>query len=354
MLSEVVTCVPGLVPMKLHDYVSFFLVSDIDDVLFQGFLHLYFRRANDAAWNLGNTWAELDAAADAAFTSEVPNYVAVGPLFPDSLLAPRTTTTTPTPTPTPTTWACQALPAVASSLWAEDGSCLDWLSAHEAGTVLYISFGSIAQIAEGELAGLVEGICNSGVPFLWAVRPDQGGKILDSLRAELSSSPELAGRSGRLVAWAPQLAVLAHAAVGGFLTHCGWNSVLESIAAGVPMLARAGGFAEQRMNAHYIARVWKVGLRMHEGAGADEVARLIRALIVPDDESAIGSSSVAEGRDVRRRVAELRTSAADAAVGDNGSSAGNYRRFIADMRRRAAASAAAGQVRGAVSSYAVV
>jgi hypothetical protein len=149
------------------------------------------------------------------------------------------------------------------------------------------------------------------------------------------------------VAWVPQLAVLAHPAVGGILTHCGWNSVLESIAAGVPMLARAGGLAEQRMNAHYIARVWKVGLRMHEGAGADEVARLIRALMVPDDD-AIDSSSVAEGRVVRLRLAEVRRSAADAAVGDNGSSAGNYRRFIADMRQRAAASAAAGRVRGAM------
>jgi hypothetical protein len=135
MFSEVVTCVPGIVPMKLQDHISFFLVSDIDDVLFQGLLRLFVRRANDAAWNLGNTWAELDAAADGAFTSAVPSYVAVGPLLPDSLLAP--TTTTMTTTTASAAYRATLMPAAASSLLAEDGSCLDWLSAHEAGTVLY-------------------------------------------------------------------------------------------------------------------------------------------------------------------------------------------------------------------------
>ena len=102
---------------------------------------------------------------------------------------------------------------------------------------------------------------------------------------------------------------------------------MESITAGVPILARAGGFAEQRMNAHYVAEVWKVGLRIEEGAKAGDVARLVREVMRED-------------ADVRRRCEDMRSSAMAAAAGPSGSSSRNYGVFLEDMRGRAAAAAA--------------
>ena len=284
------------------------------------------RRPLEAAWNLGNTWTEIDPDASAALKAEVPNYLPIGPLLPDAILGSSSLSSHNNGD-----GLASRLPGAAPSLSAEDGGCSSWLSAHPPGSVLYIAYGSLANVSEGELANLIEGIKDSGVPFLWAVRPDQGGAPFTALCAELNpetASPELL-QHYRVVPWAPQLEALNHPSVGAFLSHCGWNSILESITAGVPILARAGGFAEQRMNAHYVAEVWKVGVRIEEGARAGEVARLVREVMREDTE-------------VRRRCEDVRRSAitATGADGASGSSSRNYGVFLEDMRGRAAAAAA--------------
>ena len=309
--------------MKLHDYISFFLVEETTGFLFQWFLHLCMRRPLEAAWNLGNTWTEIDPDASAAFKAEVPNYLPIGPLLPDAIFRSSSSDNSGD-------GLASSLSGAAPSIWAEDGFSNSWLSAHPPGSVLYIAYGSLTNVSEAELGNLIQGVQGSGVPFLWAVRPDQGGAPLTALRAELNpetASPELLQHS-RVIPWAPQLEVLNHPSVGAFLSHCGWNSILESVTAGVPILARAGGFAEQRMNAHYVAEVWKVGVRIEEGAGEEEVARLVKEVMRQD-------------ADVRRRCEDLRSSAMAAAGGPSGSSSRNYGVFVEDMRRRAAAAAAA-------------
>ena len=112
-----------------------------------------------------------------------------------------------------------------------------------------------------DLAETARGIADSGVPFLWVVR--QG--LIRGCAPEASQRPEgfqaaTRGR-GMVVPWAPQEEVLRHRAVGGFWTHCGWNSTTESICEGVPMLYRPC-FGDQMGDTRYVEHVWRVGFEV--------------------------------------------------------------------------------------------
>ncbi|KAF0900074.1 hypothetical protein E2562_026810 [Oryza meyeriana var. granulata] len=137
-----------------------------------------------------------------------------------------------------------------SSLLEQDRSCIKWLDTKGPGSVLYVSFGSVAMVNQDEFREVAWGLANSGRSFLWVVRP--GLVIGSSGKPDLPDGFEEAveGR-GKMVNWAPQAEVLAHPAVGGFWTHNGWNSTLESIYEGVPMLSRPI-FEDQLMIARYV------------------------------------------------------------------------------------------------------
>ncbi|XP_002974827.2 7-deoxyloganetin glucosyltransferase [Selaginella moellendorffii] len=147
-----------------------------------------------------------------------------------------------------------------TALRAEDADCLAWLSTKPKSSVLYISFGSIAVLTQAqfwELAGALDS-CRD-VPFLWVVRPQLviGGLDDESFTAFCRS----VGDRGRVISWAPQLQVLKHPSTGGFLTHCGWNSMLESISSGVPMLGWPWA-GEQNTNCRLMVDEWKIGAEL--------------------------------------------------------------------------------------------
>ncbi|KAL0418104.1 UNVERIFIED_CONTAM: UDP-glucose iridoid glucosyltransferase [Sesamum radiatum] len=128
-------------------------------------------------------------------------------------------------------------PAVATSLLEEENSCLSWLDKQAPNSVIYASLGSVAIIDENELIEMAWGLAKSEQPFLWAVRPSllNGSDAMKSLPEEFI---KITQERGMVVKWAPQKKVLAHPAVGGFFTHCGWNSTLESMCEGVPLICR--------------------------------------------------------------------------------------------------------------------
>jgi UDP:flavonoid glycosyltransferase YjiC (YdhE family) len=150
--------------------------------------------------------------------------------------------------------------ASSSSLLEEDTSCLTWLNKQSHNSVIYVSFGSVAFMEIKELVEITWGLANSQQPFFWVVRP---GSVNGSEWIEVlpEGFKEIIGERGYIVKWAPQKKVLAHGAVGGFLSHCGWNSTLESICGGIPIICRPC-FSDQRVNARYISQVWKVGLEL--------------------------------------------------------------------------------------------
>ncbi|KAF9613056.1 hypothetical protein IFM89_005490 [Coptis chinensis] len=170
-----------------------------------------------------------------------------------------------------------------------DHSCISWLNTQAPSDVVYISFGSIAAISEAQLVEIALGVANSEQSFLWVIR---SGLVIGSCRSDEDNNftkrfPQkfsemmMSGRGG-IVKWAPQQEVLAHPGVGGFWTHSGWNSTLESISEGVPMLCWPC-FGEQMVNARYVSQVWRIGLQLENGLERGETERSLRRLMVQEE-----------------------------------------------------------------------
>ena len=145
----------------------------------------------------------------------------------------------------------------------EVNPCYRWLTTQASGSVLYVAFGSArSNLSTEQVHELAEGLEASEQPFLWVLRPP-GVHSSASSSSSLNAMAELLppgflervkDRALIYPGWAPQRDILAHPAVGGFLTHCGWNSSSESIVAGVPMLVWPLG-AEQRITARFISHL---------------------------------------------------------------------------------------------------
>ncbi|KZV29578.1 anthocyanidin 3-O-glucosyltransferase 7-like [Dorcoceras hygrometricum] len=151
----------------------------------------------------------------------------------------------------------------------DQSGCLSWLSHQDAASVAYISFGTILTPPQPELA-LAEALEEKQVPYLWSFA-DNSKRIL------IQGFFERTGRIGKLVEWAPQSEVLSHPSIGVFVTHCGWNSTLESIMGGVPMICMPF-FADQMINRRRFSKtgmvealdlvLWKnEGKKMRENIG---------------------------------------------------------------------------------------
>jgi UDP:flavonoid glycosyltransferase YjiC (YdhE family) len=163
---------------------------------------------------------------------------------------------------------------------------------------VYVNYGSIAVMTNEQLLEFAWGLAHSGYPFLWNVRPDLVKGDAAVLPPEFLAAVE--GR-GLLTTWCPQEQVIEHPAVGVFLTHSGWNSTLESLAAGVPMLSWPF-FAEQQTNCRYKRTEWGVGMEIGGEARRGEVAALIREAMEGE-----------KGAEMRRRAAGWKEAAARAA-----------------------------------------
>ncbi|KAM3372494.1 hypothetical protein ACQJBY_019398 [Aegilops geniculata] len=154
------------------------------------------------------------------------------------------------------------------------------------GSVLYVSFGSLYTISASQVTELATGLEKSGHKFVWVAQPapDMNGSESPSsgLPEGFVERMEAAGRGLVVQCWAPQVEILAHPATGAFLTHCGWNSAQESLAAGVPMVGWPLS-AEQFYNAKLLAEEMGVCVELACGASADvtrdEVAEAVERVL---------------------------------------------------------------------------
>ncbi|CAL5095646.1 unnamed protein product [Urochloa decumbens] len=221
------------------------------------------------------------------------------------------------------------LPLAAAGTGGES-PCIEWLGSKPRCSVVYVCFGTYAAISDAQLRELALGLEASGKPFLWAVRADGW--------APPDGWAERVGERGMLVrGWAPQTAILAHPAMGAFLTHCGSSSILEAAAAGVPMLTWPLVF-DQFIEERLVTDVLKIGERVWNGrrstryeerevVPAEAVARAVARFLEPG-----GTGEAARGR-ARELAAK-----AHAAVAEGGSSYRDLRRLIDDLiEARAAA-----------------
>ena len=195
--------------------------------------------------------------------------------------------------------ASPAAPAVASSLWREDDGCTAWLDGHADRSVVFVSLGSLAVISHEQFTEFLCGLIAAGYPFLWVLRPDMvdaGGQDAALLREAIRA---VGGTSAaRVVPWAPQRDVLRHRAVGCFLTHAGWNSTLEGIVEGVPMVCWPF-FADQQTNSRFVGAVWGNGLDMKDVCDRAVVQRTLKEAMESD---VIKGAAQALAQQVRRDV----------------------------------------------------
>lgn len=259
-----------------------------------------FEQVKNAEFILCNTVQELEPETLSALNRKQPTCYAVGPVnFFDSS---STSTTT-------------------KSMWAQS-DCTQWLKSKPPGSVLYISFGSIAQLNKHQIKEIAHGLVLSNVHFIWILSTDDDD---DDDVFPVGFEDVLEDR-GLLVPWCDQSAVLSDLAVGGFLTHCGWNSIVESVWNGVPMICYPF-FVDQPTNRKLVVEDWKIGVNLcDEGSEVikrEEVASKIDVLMK-------GKTCI-ELREEAKKVSKVMRNALDT---DHGSSRTNFDQFVHDLKIR--------------------
>ncbi|KAI6692095.1 hypothetical protein NL676_019805 [Syzygium grande] len=293
----------GIVPFKgmrnirLRDIPSFMRTTDLNDIKFV-FLGEEAQHCLKSSAILFNTFNELEREVLEKIADMSPQIYCTGPL----------------------SFLIQDIPlssvkSFRSSLWKEDYSCLEWLDQREAESVVYVNYGSITVMTEEHLKEFAWGLANSKHPFLWVIRPD----VVKGDSAILPSEflEEVKDR-GFLTSWCPQDQVLSHRSVGAFLTHCGWNSTLEGICGGVPLICWPF-FAEQMTNCRYACTEWGIGMEVNQDVRREEIEALVREVM-----EGVG------GKMMRENAKKWKERAVEAAR-RGGSSYNDFNRFIKDV-----------------------
>ncbi|KAL1197991.1 UDP-glycosyltransferase 89A2 [Cardamine amara subsp. amara] len=189
---------------------------------------------------------------------------------------------------------------------------LSWLDGCPDGSVLYVCFGSQKVLTKEQCDALALGLEKSMTKFVWVARKDP---IPDGFE------DRVAGRGMIVRGWAPQMDVLSHVAVGGFLSHCGWNSVLEAIASGTMILAWPME-ADQFVDAKLLVEHKGVAVRVCEGG---------TTVPDPNELSRVIAETMAEcGQEIRARAKEM-AGKARAATEAGGSSTEDLERLVKEL-----------------------
>ena len=214
----------------------------------------------------------------------------------------------------------------------DEHECLKWLDSQDPNSVVYVCFGSMTALPDAQLKEIAMGLEGSGVSFIWVVKKgskSEEGEKLEWLPEGFEERVE--GKGLIIRGWAPQVMILDHEAVGGFVTHCGWNSTLEGVCAGVPMVTWPM-YAEQFYNAKFLTDMAKIGVGVGvqtwigmmggEPVKKDVVEKAVKRIMVGEE---------AEG--MRRRAKELGQKAREA-VEEGGSSYTQLNSLVEDLRSR--------------------
>ncbi|KAF8653064.1 hypothetical protein HU200_062504 [Digitaria exilis] len=296
--GTVIDWAPGLPKdMRLRDFPSFVRTTEPDDAALALTLSLMECHRTVPSAVIFHTLEELETQVIGAMSGILPPIYAVGPL--PLLLGQEA--------------VGSGVNTLGSSLSKEDHACLDWLDGKRPSSVVFVSFGSVVKLADEQLVELAWGLANSGHEFLWVIRSDQQEAVLPP---ELVAETE--GR-GLVTSWCPQEAVLRHEAVGAFVTHCGWNSMLESLSAGVPMLCWPC-VGDQQTNSRMACTEWRVGMEIGEDPSREEVEAVIRQVMGGE-----------RGEELRRSAAEWKEKAALATRWPGGSAWVNLEKVVNEV-----------------------
>jgi len=285
--------------VQLRDFPSFIRTTDRGDIMLNFIIHEAGRLSLPDVVMV-NTFDDLEATTLDAMRAILPPVHAVGPL----LLRERHVIPADSP-----------LAGLGSNLWKEQAGLMEWLAGRAPRSVVYVNYGSITVMTSTQLLEFAWGLAKSGSSFVWNIRPDLVIGDSTVLPPEFAAAVE---SRAMLTSWCPQEAVLQHEAVGVFLTHSGWNSTLESLCAGVPMLSWPF-FAEQQTNCRYKRTEWGVGMEIGGEVRRDELADIIREAM--DGE---------KGLEMRRRAVEWKEKAVKATL-PGGSAEANLNKVINEV-----------------------
>ncbi|KAK3430864.1 hypothetical protein EUGRSUZ_E02976 [Eucalyptus grandis] len=200
-------------------------------------------------------------------------------------------------------------PPVLTSSDSDPTGCLMWLDTRDPRTVAYVCFGTVAVPSPTELSSLAEALESTGTPFLWSMKEHMMVHLPEGFL-------ERTGQRGKIVQWAPQSQVLSHSACGVHVTHCGYNSVFESVAGGVPMICKPF-WTDNTMNGRLVKEWWKIGVGV-EG-GTITKSGMVKAL-----EVVLRSE---DGKEMRKKAGELRERLVDAS-GPGGSVQADFKTLV--------------------------
>ncbi|KAL6629045.1 hypothetical protein ACP70R_028810 [Stipagrostis hirtigluma subsp. patula] len=294
---------PGLPAMSVADVPSFLLPSNPFKLLADAIIQ-QFRTIDRAEWVFVNSFTELERDVVAALpgvTPPPPRLIPVGPLIELE--------------------GADGGGAVRGDLIKAAHECVGWLDAQAPRSVVYASVGSVVVLSAEEVAEMAHGLAATGRPFLWVVRPDTRPLLPEGFL-------DGAGDRGMVVPWSPQERVLAHPSTACFLTHCGWNSTLETVAAGVPVVAFPQ-WGDQCTDAKFLVDELKMGVRLRAPLNRDSVREAVDAAVAGPDADAMLANA-------RRWSA-----AARGAVAPGGSSDVHVQAFVDEVSRRACGGEAA-------------
>nr|BCO07621.1 putative flavonoid UDP-glucosyltransferase [Cyclamen purpurascens] len=295
VMEQVIDWIPGMDNIRLKDLPTFFQTIDPDDEIFNLAMEST-EKAHEATALAIQTFDELEPDVLRTLSTLFPRVYTIGPL---QLLLGQIARET-------------KVNYLGYNLWEEDPQCLKWLDSKKPGSVVYVNFGSVTVMSNESLLEFAWGLANSSHQFLWIIRPD----LVVGNSAVLPPEFEKETRGRSLIAgWCAQEEVLNHPSIGGFLTHCGWNSTIESLSAGVPMLCWPF-FADQPTNCRYACTKWEVGMEIYSNVKRNEVEKLARELMGGE-----------KGKKMKKKAMEWKEKAEEA-TRLGGSSFANLDKFV--------------------------
>ncbi|CAN7041579.1 hypothetical protein IGI04_006601 [Brassica rapa subsp. trilocularis] len=293
-LKTEIDWIPSINTIQLKDFPDFTIKSDHQHLMLNFITHVT-ERSKRASAIIINTFENLEHDVVSSLRSILhPRIYPVGPL---PILEDREINRD------------SEIGRLRLNLWEEETESLDWLDTKEKKSVLYVNFGSITVLTSEQLLEFAWGLAMSGKEFLWVVR--------STLPAEFLS--ETADRGKVVTGWCPQEKVLSHPAIGGFLTHCGWNSMMESVFAGAPMICWPF-FADQLTNRKFCCEEWGLGMEIEGEVKRGRVEAVVREVM-----------DGAGGVEIREKVMEWRRVAGDASAPPCGSSFVNFQTVVNEV-----------------------
>ena len=207
---------------------------------------------------------------------------------------------------------------------------MSWLDDQPPSSVIFLCFGSWGSFGGDQVKEIANGLERSGHRFLWSLRqppPTKMGSPSDYVNVEEVLPEGFLDRTiknGKVIGWAPQVTVLAHSAIGGFVSHCGWNSTLESIWYAVPM-ATWPLFADQQLNAFQLVKDLGLAVEIKMDYHRDN------DYIVSAQEIEIGLNNLVNmDNKMRKNIEEMKRISRKVMI-EGGSSHSSLGKFIEDM-----------------------